>query len=263
MRPRICPPARPEPVEGFPRAGGRAPANALLPSTPIPSPPPIPYPTPMPTHTRPNTRTADSTFENFLFRIPCLESPLSATDSKSQSNPCAHPPPSLRRRSLPLRRQRARPARHAVTPGCFPLSSSGHFAPMPSAHVRPVPCQIRFVSLCPLSRRPQTGPSRPRSARAWQIRFVSLCPLVRRASTPSWTVSPQARSKGENAVAQFNSTQTPTATPVGVTEDCVANEPSTGRCGSRACPGGRRPRRRVPYGRRTPMPGGAHDRPHT
>ena len=147
---------------------------------------------------------------------------------------------------------------------CFPLSVSRHFPPRPSAHVRPAPCQIRLVPLFRPFQHPPAGPLAPHPVRAWQIRLVSLCRLVRRASIPSCTASLQARTSRKKA-RQDNSKQLkPSAAKVwaqGLPCQAEGAEPAPAKAGGLACladaPG-------VVYRteRRTPRPGGAHDRPH-
>ena len=157
----------------------------------------------MPTHTHPQHMNGGFDFEENSFRIPCLEIPLSATDSKSISNPRPYLHPhsfSCRRRSEdtpaaggaagpqeppraggPTQGRKTGPSLSPRVWGClrprsydlFPFS--GHFK-APKMWVQSLP--LRRQGACP--------------AHAWPLRLVFLCRLVRLRSNPIWTEFPQA-----------------------------------------------------------------------
>ncbi len=183
---------------------------------PFPQPLPLLYPRPMstphaPTRTPPTTRRACEG-RNLAPRKGGVQRgspPLSRAASRSGG--CA---PSYQKTSeggwagptnVAMPTQVSRWPLPLLPATYFPLSVLGHSSPGPSAHVRPAPCQIRFVPIFRPIQRPPDGPSAVHPAHAWQLRLVSLCRLVRRASIPSWIPFPQARAAGKDA--QHNSRQ--------------------------------------------------------
>ena len=159
---------------------------------PYPLTPSIPYPTPMPTHTRPVRKmNGGFDFEFFCNRIPCLESALSATDSKIRSIPLPPGPPTASSHP-PLKAQSPAPAQR---PKLKRLAALFHTPP-----------QRPLFPICDLFRAPPPRPLFP----IWAARIQ---PATGK-QVQSWPASPIARRTNESKLRRFRRGSSPVAGPL-------------------------------------------------